>query len=78
MSQLSVSLPSARFGGWSSGLMSLVRDTTVVVDAILFPGRIIAEVHQMRALHLQAARIEATDPQAAAALRQRASRIGLA
>ncbi len=77
MSNLSHSIPSASFGGLSSGLSSLLRDTAVMIDAMLFPGRIIAEVSEMRALRVKADRLEASDPAAAALLRQRAARIGL-
>jgi hypothetical protein len=77
MSRLSQTIPSANFGGAASGLMGLLRDTAFMIDAMLFPGRIIAEVSQMRALQVEAARIEAKDPARAAALRQRAARIGL-
>ena len=47
------------------------------LDAIPSPARIIAEVEQMRSLHLEANRIECSDPARAAVLRMRASRIGL-
>jgi len=61
----------------SAGLEGLVADVLTFMDAMLNPGRIIAEVEQMRALHRQATRIEATDPARAAQLRERAARIGL-
>ena len=77
MTRLSQTLPSAGFGSAPSGLMKFVRDTAFMIDAMLFPGRIISEVSEMRALQLQAARIEASDPAGATALRQRAARIGL-
>ncbi len=77
MTRLSQTLPSTGFASAPSGLMKFVRDTAFMIDAMLFPGRIIAEVSEMRALQKQAARIEATDPARAAVLRQRAARIGL-
>ncbi|MDO9094165.1 MAG: hypothetical protein Q7U99_16190 [Rubrivivax sp.] len=77
MSNLSHSIPSANFGSLLSGLTSLLRDTGVMIDAMLFPGRIIAEVSEMRALRVQADRLEASDPAGAVLLRQRAARIGL-
>jgi hypothetical protein len=49
----------------------------VLADALLNPRKIIDEVEQMRALQVEADRIEATDPTHAAVLRRRASRIGL-
>ncbi len=52
-------------------------EVVTLLDALLSPGRIIAEVEQMRSLQLQASRIEATDPTRAAILRERAARIGL-
>jgi cell fate (sporulation/competence/biofilm development) regulator YmcA (YheA/YmcA/DUF963 family) len=45
--------------------------------AIMSPNKIIAEVEQMHALQLEAARVEATDPEQASALRQQAARVGL-
>ena len=77
MTRLSQTLPSAPLDGASSGLMKFLRDTAFMIDAMLFPGRIIAEVSEIRALQVQAARIEATDPVRAATLRERASLIGL-
>jgi hypothetical protein len=53
----------------------LAEVTMTVLDAMLNPGRIIAEVEQMRRLLNQAARIEATDPARAAQLREQAARI---
>ena len=45
--------------------------------AVMSPNKIIAEVEQMHALQLEAARVEATDPEQASALRQQAARVGL-
>ena len=47
----------------------------VVLDAMTSPNKIIAEVKQMRALQVEADRVEAADPERAVALRQRASRM---
>ena len=60
-----------------AGLERVAADVLTFIDAMLNPGRIIAEVEQMRKLQQQATRIEATDPVHATALRQRAARIGL-
>jgi hypothetical protein len=60
-----------------AGLERLAAEALAFIDAMLNPGRIIAEVEQMRALQTQAARIEAADPVLAAQLRDRAARIGL-
>lgn len=77
MSRLSQTLPSAPQSEPFLGVKGLLRNTAFMIDAMLFPGRIIAEVSEMRALMLQANRLEATDPARAAKLRQRAVRIGL-
>lgn len=47
-----------------------------LVCALLNPRKVIAEVHEMRALQVEAQRVEATQPARAAVLRQRAARIG--
>lgn len=59
----------------SAGLHRLGEEVSALLDALLHPGRLVAEVEEMRSLQLQADRIEATDPAQAAALRQRAARI---
>jgi len=53
----------------------LAEVTVTVLAAMLNPGRIIAEVEQMRRLLNQATRIAATDPARAAQLREQAARI---
>ncbi|MBT2322252.1 hypothetical protein J7E62_07835 [Variovorax paradoxus] len=65
------------FGGLAGAFKALADEASVLVHALLHPGKIIEEVEQMRALHLDANRIEATNPARAAALRWQASRIGL-
>jgi len=60
-----------------AGLERLGAEVLAFMDAMLNPGRLIAEVEQMNALQTQATRIEATDPSRAAQLRERAARIGL-
>jgi hypothetical protein len=60
-----------------AGLERIAADVLTFIDAMLNPGRIIAEVEQMRSLQQQATRLETTDPVRASALRQRAARIGL-
>lgn len=76
---MSVAQDSAVFRPMSvhSGLSAFAEQVVTVLDAMLNPRKIIAEVEQMRALQTAAQRIEATDPKAAAALRRRASFIGL-
>jgi hypothetical protein len=59
------------------GVQRFVAEVREFIAAILNPGAVIAEVHQMRALQTEAARIEATDPTRARVLRQRAARIGV-
>ncbi len=58
-------------------LRALADEAVVLVRALLQPGKIIEEVEQMRALQVAADRIEAAQPARAAALRRRASRVGL-
>lgn len=62
----------------SSGgvLKALATEISVLLQAILNPGQLIAEVEAFAALNKQADRLEATDPVRAAALRRQASRIG--
>ena len=61
----------------SAGLRTFIDEASALVQALLSPGKIIREVEEMQALHVQANRIEASDPATAAILRRRASRIGL-
>lgn len=60
-----------------TGVSAFVHQVLTVIDAMLNPRKIIAEVEQMRALQVEASRIEATDPQRAAMLRRQAAFIGL-
>jgi hypothetical protein len=59
----------------TAGLHRLGEEVSALLDALLHPGRLVAEVEQIRSLQLQADRIEASDPAQAAALRQSAARI---
>ena len=63
--------------GFTGALKTFVDEATVLVQALLNPGKILGEVEQMRALLSAANAVQATDPARAAALRNRASRIGL-
>ena len=74
MSILDYSLPRC---GVPAGLQRFVVEAVALFDALLHPGRILAEVEQMGALLSAANAVHGTDPARAAALRQRASRIGL-
>lgn len=65
---------SSRLG---RALRAVADEAVTLLAALANPGRIIREVEAMRALQVEANRIEATDPEAAAALRRRAARIGL-
>jgi len=58
-------------------LAALAAEAYVLIDALLSPGQVIADVEHMRALQLEAQRVEADDPALAEELRWRASRIGL-
>lgn len=70
--------PSTTFQpvGFSRSLKTFAVEAFTLLDTLLNPRAIIAEVEQMQALHREANRVEATDPARAATLRQRASRIG--
>lgn len=63
--------------GVSGVFKAFAHEAYTLMSAMLSPGKIIEEVEQMRALQLEAARIEATDPARAAALRRRAARVGI-
>lgn len=60
-----------------SAVTRLLREVHVTLNALLSPNKIIAEVHEMRALQLEADRIEASYPDRAVVLRRRAASIGL-
>lgn len=77
MSTLNQSSSFSAAGGLVSALRTFADEASVLAQALLKPGKIIDEVEQMRALHVEANRIEATDPARAVVLRRRASRIGL-
>lgn len=70
----------ARLGtaaGGSAFFRALAREAGALLHALTNPGQLVREVEQMRALHVEANRIEATDPLRAAVLRRRAAQIGL-
>lgn len=77
MSTLTPSSASTVSGGLTGALKTFVEESSALVQALLNPGKILREVEQMRALLVAANAAEATDPARAAALRTRASRIGL-
>ena len=77
MSTLSRSSRANAFGGLAGAFKALAEEAGVLVHALLNPNRIIEEVEQMRALQVDANRIEAIDPMRAAVLRRRAAYIGL-
>jgi hypothetical protein len=64
-------------GGLVGSFKTFADEAYMLVQALLNPGKIIDEVEQMRALQVEADRIEASDPTRADVLRRRASRIGL-
>ena len=68
---------SASGGGLAGAFKTLAEEASVLVQALLSPGKVIDEVEQMRALQVRASRIEASDPLRADVLRWHASRIGL-
>lgn len=55
----------------------MARETSVLLGALLSPGRLVAEVESMRKLHAEADRIEAKQPARAAALRRQAAALCL-
>jgi len=58
-------------------LVTIVQEWLLLVDAILHPARLVAEVEEVRALLVQADAVEASDPARAARLRRRAAGIGM-
>jgi hypothetical protein len=68
-----LTLPPALSGAFKT----FVDEVAALADAFLSPGRLIAEVEQMRALQLEADQVEDLEPERAASLRRQASRIGL-
>ncbi|CAN7701612.1 hypothetical protein LJR084_005844 [Variovorax sp. LjRoot84] len=77
MSTLDQSSRANAFGGLAGAFKALADEASVLVHALLNPGKIFEEVEQMRALHLDANKVEASNPARAAALRWQASRVGL-
>lgn len=61
----------------ADALRGLLDETLMLIEALLSPNKLIAEVEQMRALQVAADDIEASDPAQARRLRERASHIGL-
>jgi hypothetical protein len=64
-------------GRLRSAFKTLAMEARVLCGALLSPNEVVAEVKAMRALQLEADRIEATQPARAAVLRHRAARMGL-
>jgi hypothetical protein len=60
-----------------NALTTLAMESRALLGALLSPNQVVAEVKAMRALQLEADRIEATQPARAAVLRHRAARMGL-
>jgi len=56
---------------------TLALETRTLLGALLSPNQIVDEVKAMRALQLEAERIEAMQPARAEVLRHRAARMGL-
>ena len=57
--------------------MAVVEEWDALLNAILHPARVVAEVEEVRALLTEADAVEASDPPRAAHLRRRAARIGV-
>jgi hypothetical protein len=77
MSQFQATQSYRAQGGLPGGLQRLRDETVELVKALLSPNTLIRQVEEMRALQVEAGRIEATHPVRAAALRRRAARLGL-
>ena len=58
-------------------LKTLALEARTLLGALLSPNQLVSEVKAMRALQLEADRIEATQPARASVLRHRAARMGL-
>lgn len=71
------SIASHAPGRLPAGLYRLLDEVRVLADTLLHPARAVAEVEAMRKLIREADAVEARDPERAARLRERASRIGL-
>ncbi|MEJ7687342.1 MAG: hypothetical protein WKG52_10310 [Variovorax sp.] len=61
--------------GLTGAFKTFAEEASELFKALLSPQKLVAEVEQMRALQVAAKRVEATDPERAAALVQRASRL---
>jgi hypothetical protein len=75
MSTLSPSSSSTVSSGLSGAFKTFADEASVLVQALLNPGKILREVDEMRTLLLAAN--ASADPARAAQLRARAARIGL-
>jgi hypothetical protein len=75
MGTLYQSIAQSNSPALTAGLRRLSEEVSALLDALLHPARLVAEVEEIRKLQLQADRIEATDPARAAMLRQCAARI---
>ena len=78
MNTLTSARPSSVAAGrLAFGLHRFADEASTLLGALLNPRSVIREVEEMRELFDAAARIEPADPTRAAAMRRRASRIGL-
>jgi hypothetical protein len=71
MSTLNATLSFRQSSALSGVLRSLSTEAVVLAQTLLNPRAMIREVEEMRALQLEAQRIEAVNPNRAAALRRR-------
>lgn len=65
---------SSSFHAPSNGWQAFADEVVELFKALLSPNKIIGEVERMRALQVEADRIQATEPARAAALRRLAAR----
>ncbi len=61
--------------GLAGAFKTFADEATELFKALLSPRKLVAEVEQMRTLQVEASRLEATDPERAAVLMRRASRL---
>lgn len=77
MTTFNPSSGSTLSSGVFGALKAFADEATVLVQALLNPGKVLREVEQMRVLLVAANAADAIDPARAATLRARAARIGL-
>ena len=62
-------------GGIAAAFRAFAAEAAALVQALANPGAVVREVERMRALQIEANRVEARDPLRAATLRRRAAQL---